>query len=136
MSEISPQQKKDPQKKEKEKKREKEIKEQGLKSKRGETSYKEAPCFKWRKEKKEDKIYKLLGEILSKERKKGDHIFLWCKIRCVTSSIPTHHLHLHYLLFLDFSLYYPHSLHHSPSTMIICHTNSLEFSFAFTIYKK
>jgi hypothetical protein len=27
-----------------------------------------------------------------------------CKIRCVASSIPTHHLHLHYLLFLDFSL--------------------------------
>jgi hypothetical protein len=26
--------------------------------------------------KKEDKICKLLGEILSKERKKGDHIFL------------------------------------------------------------
>jgi hypothetical protein len=26
--------------------------------------------------KKEDKIYKLLGEIISKERKKGDHIFL------------------------------------------------------------
>jgi hypothetical protein len=26
--------------------------------------------------KKEDKIYKLLGEILSKERMKGDHIFL------------------------------------------------------------
>jgi hypothetical protein len=26
--------------------------------------------------KKKDEIYKLLGEILSKERKKGDHIFL------------------------------------------------------------
>jgi hypothetical protein len=50
-------------------------KEQGLKSKRGETSYEEAPCFKWRKE-KNDEIYKLLGEILLKERKKGDHIFL------------------------------------------------------------
>jgi hypothetical protein len=36
-----------------------------LKSKRGEISYEEAPCFK----KKEDEIYKLLGEILSKERK-------------------------------------------------------------------
>jgi uncharacterized protein Yka (UPF0111/DUF47 family) len=47
--------------------------EQGLKSKRGETSYEEAPCFKRRK--KEDEIYKLLREILSKERK-GDHIFL------------------------------------------------------------
>jgi hypothetical protein len=31
-----------------------------------------APCYK----KKEDEIYKLLGEILSKERQKGDHIFL------------------------------------------------------------
>jgi hypothetical protein len=62
-------------KKKKEKKEEKKKKkEQGLKSKRGETSYEEAPCFKMRK--KEDKIYKLLGEILSKERKKGDHIFL------------------------------------------------------------
>jgi hypothetical protein len=50
---------------EKEKKRK-----QGLKSKRGETSCEEAPCFKRRKEKKEDKIYRLLGEILSKERKK------------------------------------------------------------------
>jgi hypothetical protein len=46
--------------------------EQGLKSKRGGTSYEEAPCLK----KKEDEIYKLLGEILSKEKKKGDHIFL------------------------------------------------------------
>jgi hypothetical protein len=45
--------------------------EQGFKSKRGETSYKEAPCFK-----KEDDIYKLLGEILLEEGKKGDHIFL------------------------------------------------------------
>jgi hypothetical protein len=60
-------------KKERKKKREKEKKEQGLKSKRGETSYKEAPCFK---RKKEDEIYKLLGEILLNERKKGDHMFL------------------------------------------------------------
>jgi hypothetical protein len=60
----------------KRKKKEDRKKEQGLKSKRGETLYEEAPCFKRRKEKKEDKIYKLLGEILSKERKKGDHIFL------------------------------------------------------------
>jgi hypothetical protein len=48
--------------------------EQGLKSKRGETSYEEAPCFK--RKKRENGIYMLLGEILSKERKKGDHIFL------------------------------------------------------------
>jgi hypothetical protein len=77
MSEISPQQKKDPQKEEERKEEKKKKKKgQGLKSKRGETSYKETPCFKRRKEKKEDKIYKLLGEILSKERKKGYHIFL------------------------------------------------------------
>jgi hypothetical protein len=44
---------------------------QGLKSKRGETSYEELYVTK-----KEDEIYKLLGEILSKERQKGDHIFL------------------------------------------------------------
>jgi hypothetical protein len=31
---------------------------------------------KGEKKKKEDEIYKLLGEILSKERKKGDYIFL------------------------------------------------------------
>jgi hypothetical protein len=41
MSEISPQQKKDPKKRERE---------QGLKSKRGEPSYEEAPCFKQKKE--------------------------------------------------------------------------------------
>jgi hypothetical protein len=29
-----------------------------------------------KRRKKEDEIYKLLGEILSKERKKGGHIFL------------------------------------------------------------
>jgi hypothetical protein len=66
--ESLPQQKKDPQKEtEKEKKKErkrKRKKEHGLKSKRGETSYEEDPCFKRRKEKKEDEIYKLLGEIL------------------------------------------------------------------------
>jgi hypothetical protein len=101
MSGISPHQKKDSQKKERE--------EQGFKSKRGETSFEMLHVSK-----KEDEIYKLLGEILSKERTKGDHIFLQCKIRCVASSIPTHYLHLHYLLFLDFSLSYPLSLHHSP----------------------
>jgi hypothetical protein len=66
MSEISPQQKEGSSKR----------KDQGLKSKRGKTSYEEAPCFKRRKKRKEDEIYRLLGEILSKERKKGDHIFL------------------------------------------------------------
>jgi hypothetical protein len=40
-----------------------EKKEQGFKSKRGETSFEELHVTK-----KEDEIYKLLGEILSKER--------------------------------------------------------------------
>jgi hypothetical protein len=60
MSGISPQQKKDPQK-------EKEREEQGLKRKRGETSVEKLNVLR---EKIEDEIYKLLGEILSKERKK------------------------------------------------------------------
>jgi hypothetical protein len=47
--------------------------EQGLKSKRGETSFEELHVSE---KKREDEIYKLLGEILSKERKKGDDIFL------------------------------------------------------------
>jgi hypothetical protein len=47
-----------------------------LKSKRGETSIEKLHVSK----KREARIYKLLGEILSKERKKGDYIFLWYKI--------------------------------------------------------
>jgi hypothetical protein len=47
---LSPAKEGSSKKKEKrEKRREKEKKEQGLKSKRGETSYEEAPCFKMRK---------------------------------------------------------------------------------------
>jgi hypothetical protein len=45
-----------------------------LKRKRGETSVEKLHVLKERK--REDEIYKLLGEILSKERKKGDHNFL------------------------------------------------------------
>jgi hypothetical protein len=55
-------------KKRKKKKKERKQKEQGLKRKRGETSYEEARSFK-RRRKKDDEIYKLLGEILSIERK-------------------------------------------------------------------
>jgi hypothetical protein len=52
------------------KKEEKEKREQGLKIKGGETSYKEAPCLKRKRDReREDEIYNLLGEILSKERK-------------------------------------------------------------------
>jgi hypothetical protein len=57
--ESLPSKKKDPQKKG-----------QGLKSKRGETSYEELQVTK------KDQIYNMLGDILSKERQKGDHIFL------------------------------------------------------------
>jgi hypothetical protein len=91
--------------KKREKGREKENKkDQGLKSKRGETGYKEAPCFKRRKGKKKRMKFTSCCERFyrKKERKKGYHIFLYCKIRCVASSIPIHHLHLHYLLFFGF----------------------------------
>jgi hypothetical protein len=60
-------------KKEEKKKKEKK---QGLKSERGKTSFENLRDSKREKKKREDGIYKLLGEILSKESKKGDHIFL------------------------------------------------------------
>jgi hypothetical protein len=60
----------------KKKKKERKRKKQGLKSKRGKPHMKKLHVSKGEKKKKEDEIYKLLGEILSKERKKGYHIFL------------------------------------------------------------
>jgi hypothetical protein len=63
MSGISPQQTKDPRKKEEEK-------EQGLKSKRGKTSFEKLHVSKKRKKKREDEICKLLGEILSKKKER------------------------------------------------------------------
>jgi hypothetical protein len=68
--ESLPSKKKDPQKKKKKKKK----KEQGLKSKRGETSFEKLHVSKG--EETEDDIYKLLGEILLKLSKKGDHTLL------------------------------------------------------------
>jgi hypothetical protein len=53
-------------------KRERERDELGLKRKGGETLVEKLHVSK----KREDEIFKLLGEILSKERKKGDHNFL------------------------------------------------------------
>jgi hypothetical protein len=108
-------------------------KEQGLKRKRGKTPFEKHHVSK-KKEKRGCDPQAVGRDSIEKERKEIT-FFLQCKIRCVASSIPTHHLHLDHLLFLDLSLSYPHSLHHSPSTIIICHTNSLEFSFAFTIYR-
>jgi hypothetical protein len=49
--------------------------EQGLKRKRGETLVEKLHVLRKREE-RDDEIYKLLGEILSKETKKGDHNFL------------------------------------------------------------
>jgi hypothetical protein len=46
------------------------------KRKKGARIEKQKRSSMFQKKKKEDEIYKLLGEILSKERKKGDHIFL------------------------------------------------------------
>jgi hypothetical protein len=65
MSGISPQQKKDPQK--------------GRESSKDWKAKQVKPHLKssmFQRKKREGEIYKLLGVILSKERKKGDHIFL------------------------------------------------------------
>jgi hypothetical protein len=59
--ESLPSKKKDPQKNKKKKKK------HGLKSKRDETSFEKLHVSK-EKNKKEDEIYELVGEILSKER--------------------------------------------------------------------
>jgi hypothetical protein len=67
-------------KKRKREKRNIKKKKEGLKSKRGEYSYEEAPCFKRRK--KEDEIYKLLGEISSKERKRRSHFPIVRNLMC------------------------------------------------------
>jgi hypothetical protein len=56
-------------KKERKKKR-KRKKEQGLKSKRGETSYEEAPCFKRRKEKKRIKFTSWRERFYQKKERK------------------------------------------------------------------
>jgi hypothetical protein len=78
MSRISPQQKKDPQKKREKREKGKEEEKKGAKiekQKRWNLIWRSS-MFQKENRKKEDEIYKLLGEILSKERKEGDHIFL------------------------------------------------------------
>jgi hypothetical protein len=47
---------------------------QGLKSKRGETSYEEAPCFKRKKERM--RFTSCWERFHQKKKKKGDHFFL------------------------------------------------------------
>jgi hypothetical protein len=105
-----------------------------LKRKIGETSFEKLHVSKGEKKKKEDEIYKLLGEILSEERKK---ITFSYSAKCDMWRRPYPHIICICTTFysLTFPFLAPHSLHHSPSTIIICHTKSLEFSFAFTIYK-
>jgi hypothetical protein len=105
--------------------------EQGLKSKRGETSFEKIHISK----KREDEIYKLLERFYQKKERREITFSYSAKsdvwphpyphIICICTTFYS----------LTFSFSYLLSIHHSPSTMIICHTNSLEFSFAFTIYK-
>jgi hypothetical protein len=121
MSEISFQQKEGSSKKMR--------REQGLKSKRGEISYEELHVQK----KRGYNLQPAGRDSIKRKKKRRSHFPIVQNLMC--GIIHTHtSFVLHYLLFLDFSLSYPHSLHHSPSIMIICHTNSLEF-FSFTIYK-
>jgi hypothetical protein len=60
-------------KKKKKRKREKEKREQGLKSKRGETSYEEAPYFKGGKEKKRMKFTSCWKRFYQKKKERRSH---------------------------------------------------------------
>jgi hypothetical protein len=113
------------------KKRRKRKKEQGLKNKRGETSYKEAPCFKRKKEKKRMKFTSCWEKFYRKQERKELTFFYSTKF----GVWPHPHPHIICICTTFYSMTFPLSLYHSPLTMIICHTNSLEFSFTFTIYK-
>jgi hypothetical protein len=114
-----------------EEKKKKKEKEQGLKSKRGKTSFEKLHVSKREKKKR----MKLLGEILSKKKERRSHSPYSAKsdvwhqpyphIICICTTFYS----------LTFPFLTPFLLHHSSSTMVICHTNSLEFSFAFTICK-
>ena len=125
-----PSKKKDPQKKKKKKKK----KEQGLKSKRGETSFEKLHVSKGEKKQRMrftcywERFYwkKARKEITLSYSAKSD---LWLH--------PYPHIICICTIFISLTFpFLTHQLpHHSPSTMIICHTSSLEFSFAFVIYK-
>jgi hypothetical protein len=132
MSGISPSKRRILEKKRerKKRKREKEKKEQGLKSKSGETIYEEAPCFQQRKEKKRMKFTSSKRFYRMKERK--DITFSYSAKSDVW---PHPYPHIIYICTTFYSLTFSFLTPIHPSTMIIWHINSLEFSFAFIIYK-
>jgi hypothetical protein len=104
--------------------------EQVLKSKRGEISFEKLHVSK----KKRMRFTSCWERFYQKKERKEITFFYSAKSDVWPHPFP-HIICIFSTFFLDFFLSYPLSLHHSSSTMIICHTNSLEFSFAFTIYK-
>jgi hypothetical protein len=117
--------------KERRKRKKKKEEEQGSKSKRGKTSFEKLHVSKREKKKR----MKLLGEILSKKKQRRSHF----SYRAKSDVWPHPYPHIICICTTFYSLTFPFLthflLHHSPSAMVICHTNSLKFSFAFTLYK-
>jgi hypothetical protein len=108
-----------------------EIREARIEKKRGDTSYEQAPCLK-----KERMKFISCWERFYRKKERKEIIFSY-SVKCDVWPHPYPHMICICTTFysLTFTFLNPHSLHHSPLTMIICHTNSLEFSFASTIYK-
>jgi hypothetical protein len=111
---------------------EKKREEQGLKSKRGETSFEKLHVST----KRERMRFIGCWERFYQKKERKEITFSYS-----TKSNVWPHSYPHIICICTtfysstFPFPCPLSLHHSPSAMIIYHTNSLEFSFAFTIYK-
>jgi hypothetical protein len=100
-----------------------------IEKKREETSYEEAPCFKKEKRKKVDEIYKLLGEILSKERKE---ITFSDSAKSDVWPHPNPHIICICTTFSSLTFFFLTPTHYTIlHQLIIYHTNSLKFSFTF-----
>jgi hypothetical protein len=105
--------------------------EQRLKSKRGETSFEKLHDSK----KKERMRFTCCWEIFYQKKERKEIIF-FCSAKSDVWPHPYPHIICICTTFYSLSFPFLTPLpHHSPPTMIICHTSSLEFSFAFTIYK-
>jgi hypothetical protein len=85
----------------KKRKREKE-RSKDQRAKEGKKTHLQDKGMKSSKEKKADESSRLVGETFSKKVKIEITISYSAKIQYVAPSIPTYHLHLHYLPILDF----------------------------------
>jgi hypothetical protein len=136
MSGISPQQKKDPKKRDRERKKER-VKKKGARIEKQKRLNQIWRSSMFQKEKRKKRIWNWHAagrDSIKKRKERRSHFPIVQNLMC--GLIHTHTSFAFALPSIPWLFpFLPHSLHHSPSTMIICHTNSLEFSFAFTIYK-